>query len=159
MKYSLKRFEEAQSEYFKIALKELQAGRKETHWMWYIFPQLKGLGDSYMSNEYGIENLFEAQQYFQHPILRYRYLRLCKLLEEKDCEIHEIFDYPDDLKLKSSLTLFKYAAYPEKSSILLFQRLLDKYFNSEECEFTKNSVRNASYTIVQNVEEIIRRKT
>ena len=109
----LDRFLQAQSYQYETALKEIQNGRKQSHWMWYIFPQLRGLGQSSMAWEYGIADLEEAKAYLAHPILGARLL--------------EVFGFPDDLKLRSSMTLFE-AADPQQP---IFGQILMKFFNGE----------------------------
>lgn len=103
----LERFVKAQAEDYARALEEVRRGRKRTHWMWYIFPQLRGLGRSATAHQYGIANLEEARAYLAHPILGPRLLESCAAalcVEGKTA--HEIFGSPDDLKLRSCMTLF-----------------------------------------------------
>ena len=124
---NLDRFIKAQKNDFEIARQELQNGKKESHWMWYIFPQLKGLGFSYISNYYGIESLTEAKANYDNEYLKSNLNELIKILlniESNNPTI--IFGSPDDLKLKSSMTLF-YLATNEKR----FKKVLDKYYNGE----------------------------
>jgi uncharacterized protein (DUF1810 family) len=108
--YNLQRFLEAQQEDYEDVCAELRAGRKRTHWMWYIFPQIKGLGRSAAADWFAISSLEEAQAYLQHPVLGPR-LRECtqlvNLIEGRS--LHEIFSSPDDLKFRSSMTLFAQA--------------------------------------------------
>ena len=123
----LSRFVRAQSCSYESAKEELLNGRKESHWMWYIFPQLRGLGHSSISYEYGIENIEEARLYFNDKILGPRLVELCNILLKLECnDASRIFGYPDDMKLKSSMTLF-YLATKEK----VFKDVLDKFFNGE----------------------------
>ena len=105
--FDLERFVEAQDRVFARAWSELSAGRKETHWMWFIFPQLAGLGQSEMSKRYGIRGMDEARAYMQHPILGER-LRECTRLVVAlpGADVNRIFGTPDDLKFHSSMTLF-----------------------------------------------------
>lgn len=124
-KYNLNRFIKAQTYDFEIAYKELLNEQKESHWMWYIFPQIKGLGYSEMAVYYSIQNLEEAKEYMKNEILGSRMnLLLDILLETKKTNPIEIFDYPDNFKLCSSLTLFMYA----DPSNLKFKAALDKFF-------------------------------
>jgi uncharacterized protein (DUF1810 family) len=126
--YNLARFIEAQSRSIAQACKELQNGRKESHWMWFVFPQLRGLGHSAMANHYGISSLEEARAYLEHPILGSRLMHctsLVLMIEGKT--IGEIFEEPDDLKFCSSMTLFAEAGSDNK----LFRQALDKYFGAE----------------------------
>jgi uncharacterized protein (DUF1810 family) len=123
--HNLKRFITAQDGIYEHALAELKAGQKRSHWMWFVFPQIKGLGYSPNSEFYAIKSKAEAQAYLQHPILGTR-LRECTqaLLDFEGKSALEIFGSPDDVKLKSSMTLFAYIS--ESGSI--FTRTLDKYF-------------------------------
>ncbi|MES2649664.1 MAG: DUF1810 domain-containing protein [Bacteroidota bacterium] len=130
---SLDRFIQAQQKDFDIALQELQRGKKQSHWMWYIFPQLKVLGFSSTSQYYGIRYLDEATNYLQHEVLGERLIRICHLLlglETSDA--HQVFGSPDDLKLKSSMTLF--AAVPNADPV--FEMVLEKFFEGRKDERT-----------------------
>ncbi|MBN2004362.1 MAG: DUF1810 domain-containing protein [Anaerolineae bacterium] len=128
--YDLTRFTTAQESVYDTVLAELKDGRKRTHWMWYIFPQVDGLGFSSTSQYYAIKSLEEARQYLAHPVLGAR-LRECAeaLLAVAGRSASDIFGYPDDLKLRSSMTLFARAA-GELDSV--FARVLDKYFHGEQ---------------------------
>jgi len=123
--YHLQRFVDAQDPVFGRVLGELHRGRKTTHWMWYIFPQLRGLGQSPMSERYGISSEDEARAYLQHPILGPR-LRECVGIVNgiKGHSAHDIFGYPDDLKFHSCLSLFSAAAPDDQ----VFSTALRKYF-------------------------------
>src|ERR1700704_3058383 len=104
---NLKRFIEAQNADFSIALSEIKQGRKESHWIWYIFPQIQGLGFSETSKYYAIKDLDEALEYLQHPVLGPRLIQICHtLLAGEEKNIHKIFGSPDDWKVQSSMTLF-----------------------------------------------------
>jgi len=110
-RFNLQRFVDAQQDVYAQVLKELKSGRKVSHWMWFIFPQVKGLGHSPMSEFYGIGSLDEARAYLEHPVLGPRLLectRLVSLIEDRT--INEIFGYPDDLKFRSCMTLFSEAS-------------------------------------------------
>jgi uncharacterized protein (DUF1810 family) len=122
--FDLERFVTAQAKVFPAVLAELKAGRKLTHWMWFVFPQLRGLGHSSMATFYGIASLHEARAYLGHPLLGPR-LDLCTriVLELEAGSLHEIFGSPDDLKFQSSMTLFALAA-AEPASV--FYRALDR---------------------------------
>jgi len=111
--HDLARFIEAQDRVYGDVLAELRNGRKRSHWMWFIFPQLDGLGFSPTAKFYAIENLEEARQYLQHPLLGAR-LRECAtlVLGIRDRTVSEIFSYPDDLKFRSCMTLFERVAEP-----------------------------------------------
>lgn len=126
---SLERYVKAQAPVYTRALAELKRGEKQSHWMWYIFPQIAGLGRSSMSQTYAIQSLEEAREYLAHPVLGARMRECCHvLLALEGKTAHEIFRQPDDLKFRSSLTLFAQAA-PEES---LFDDLLVKYFEGKE---------------------------
>ena len=132
--YNLERFINAQKNSYQIALKEIQNGEKNSHWMWFIFPQIDGLGMSLISKEYSIKNHQEAKDYLNHDILGKRLIEITSVLmkiEKKSAR--SIFGYPDDLKLKSSMTLFKIISPNNK----LFSDVLVKYFNGEVCEHTE----------------------
>jgi uncharacterized protein (DUF1810 family) len=128
----LSRFTDAQRNIYDNALAELKNGRKRTHWMWYIFPQIDGLGYSATSKHYSIKSMEEARQYMKHPALGKRLLECSNtVLGIEGRSISEIFAYPDDLKLKSSMTLFAHVA-PHS----VFDLVLDKYFNGERDALT-----------------------
>jgi uncharacterized protein (DUF1810 family) len=139
--YDLARFVEAQRETYDRALAEVANGRKRSHWMWYIFPQIAGLGSSATSRRYAIGSPAEAEAYLRHDILGPR-LRECAetVLAVQGRSAHEIFGTPDDLKLRSSATLF--AAVSPAGSV--FQRLLDRYFGGERDEATLQILSAAS---------------
>ena len=130
---NLGRFVEAQAPVHDGALAELKAGRKQSHWMWFVFPQITGLGRSPMAQHYAIQNLAEARAFLAHPLLGAR-LRECTqaVLDVEGKTAHEIFGSPDDLKFRSSMTLFAHAAPDEE----LFRAALDKYFDGEEDALT-----------------------
>ena len=130
--FDLERFLKAQENTYDTALKEIQNGQKETHWMWFIFPQLVGLGSSYYANYYGISGLEEAQAYMQHELLRSRLLEISNALLKVDENIIDIFGYPDCFKLQSSMTLFSLV----DSSIPVFQEVLEKFYEGERDEVT-----------------------
>ena len=127
--FNLQRFEEAQKGVYDRVLQELQAGRKTSHWIWFIFPQIRGLGSSRMSQLFAIQSLEEARAFVEHPILGPR-LRECTrlVLEIQNRSIREILGDPDDLKFRSSTTLFAEAAQDNK----LFLEALEKYFDGEK---------------------------
>jgi uncharacterized protein (DUF1810 family) len=109
--FDLERFVAAQAPVFPGVLNELRSGRKRTHWMWFVFPQLSGLGSSAMAEKYAIVSLEEARAYLSHPILGQR-LELCTraVLGHAESSLHDIFGSPDDMKFRSSMTLFAIAA-------------------------------------------------
>lgn len=124
----LNRFITAQESIYDNVLTELTSGRKRTHWMWYIFPQIDGLGHSSTSKHYAIKSIAEARQYLNHPVLGTRLLECAEaVFAIEGRSISEIFAYPDNLKLKSSMTLF--ACVADQCSV--FARILDKYFDGE----------------------------
>ena len=126
--HDLARFVAAQADDYDTALAELRAGRKRSHWMWYVFPQLAGLGSSGMAQRYAIRDLAEARAYLAHPILGPR-LRECvaALLAIEGRTVTAILGTPDDLKLRSSATLFAAAVSDEPA----FGRLLTKFYGGE----------------------------
>ncbi len=130
---SLERFLTIQNRDYEKVLNEIKAGRKESHWMWYIFPQLLGLGHSKMSEYYGIQGLREAKRYLENPILRDRLTEVCKvLLSVDDRTAFTIFGSPDDLKLHASMTLF----FKATNEISVFKKVIEKYFNGREHQLT-----------------------
>jgi uncharacterized protein (DUF1810 family) len=126
--FDLQRFVDAQARNYDAAVSELRAGRKTSHWMWYVLPQAAGLGSSAMARAYAIGSLAEARAYLAHPVLGAR-LRDCvaATLAVRGRTAHEIFASPDDLKFRSCLTLFAEAAPGE----LLFRDALQRYFDGE----------------------------
>jgi uncharacterized protein (DUF1810 family) len=123
--FDLGRFVDAQEDVFATALAELRNGQKRTHWMWFVFPQIDGLGSSVMAKRYAIRNIEEARAYLNHPILGLRLVECAEsVLAVEGRSVGEIFGYPDDLKLKSSMTLF--ASITQPGSV--FVNILDKYF-------------------------------
>lgn len=109
--FQLQRFVAAQAGVYEIALAELRQGRKRTHWMWFVFPQLAGLGRSDMAAFYGIRSLAEAQAYIGHEVLRARLEAATRaVLQHPDAALRDVFGTPDDLKFRSSMTLFARAA-------------------------------------------------
>jgi uncharacterized protein (DUF1810 family) len=125
--YILQRFLDAQRGVYAQAEAELRAGRKESHWMWYIFPQIKGLGQSAMAQKYAISSVAEATEYLNHPELGNRLRDCTQLVTAIDGRsIQEIFGYPDYLKFQSSMTLFAHAAHDNE----VFMDALKKYYRS-----------------------------
>ena len=131
---SLDRILEAQERMYEIALKEIKNGEKKSHWMWYIFPQLRGLGRSQMAYVYGINGLKEAKAYLAHPVLSARLIEISEaLLDHKDEDIKDILGDIDAMKLRSSMTLF--ALISKDGSI--FHQLLDCFYEGKFDECTK----------------------
>jgi uncharacterized protein (DUF1810 family) len=128
-RFNFSRFEHAQSGVHEQVVAELRAGRKRSHWMWFVFPQIEGLGHSAMAQRYAVSSVDEARAYLEHPVLGAR-LRECSalVLAVPDRTIHEIFGSPDDLKFHSSMTLFHRAAPAEP----VFGECLRKYFAGQE---------------------------
>ncbi|WP_437660806.1 DUF1810 domain-containing protein [Sorangium sp. So ce1182] len=126
--YDLQRFVDAQAPVYHRVLAELRRGHKTSHWMWFIFPQLQGLGYSAMARRYGIASKAEAEAYLQHPTLGPRLLECARLVNQIErCSLHDIFGTPDDMKFCSSMTLFARAAPDEET----FRAALDKYCGAE----------------------------
>jgi uncharacterized protein (DUF1810 family) len=126
--YHLQRFVDAQKRVFAQVCSELRQGRKRSHWIWFIFPQIRGLGSSPLAQEFAISSLEEAKAYLEHPILGARLKECCRLVNLLEGRsIEEIFGYPDDLKFRSSMTLFASAT----SDNQIFQDALEKHFNGE----------------------------
>jgi uncharacterized protein (DUF1810 family) len=122
---NLQKFLDAQQKHFEPALSEIQNGKKQSHWMWFIFPQIRGLGFSETSKYYAIRDKQEAEAFLKHPVLGKRLTAICHaLLEQPDHNANRIFGSPDDLKLKSSMTLFASAHNTDP----VFQSVLDKFF-------------------------------
>ncbi len=131
--YDLDRFVQAQAHDFEIALAEITNGRKRSHWVWYIFPQFAGLGFSAMSQRYAIRSAAEAQAYLKHPTLGPRLMQCCEtLLAINGYSTYEIFASPDDLKLRSCVTLFANVT-PADS---VFAHVLERYFSSQRDQKT-----------------------
>ena len=123
--HDLDRFVQAQRDDYDAALAEIRGGRKQSHWMWYVFPQLDGLGSSAMARRYAIRSLRETEAYLRHPVLGPRLTAIAEAaLAVEGRSAREIFGAPDDMKLRSSATLFARAS-PDGS---VFHRLLDRYF-------------------------------
>jgi uncharacterized protein (DUF1810 family) len=127
--FDLDRFTAAQEGVYDTVIAELKSGRKRTHWIWFIFPQIDGLGYSATSKHFAIRSSEEARHYLDHPVLGKRLLECSEaVLAVEGRTVSEIFGYPDDLKLKSSMTLFAHVA----DSGSVFARVLDKYFHGEQ---------------------------
>lgn len=129
----LQRFLDAQDPVYGNVLDELRAGRKRSHWMWFVFPQIRGLGSSPTAQRYGIASLAEARAYLDHPVLGPR-LRQCVALVNaiEGGSAEQVFGWPDNLKLRSSVTLFAHATDDNGD----FLALLDKYYGGEQDPLT-----------------------
>jgi uncharacterized protein (DUF1810 family) len=126
--HDLSRFVIAQADDYERALAEIKSGRKRSHWMWYIFPQIEGLGFSSMSRRYSIKSLDEARAFLDHPVLGHRLVECAEAaVSVEGRSAYDIFGSPDDMKLKSCATLFAKATPPDS----VFARLLDKFFEGE----------------------------
>ena len=131
--FNLTRFVTAQNRVYDEVRSELREGNKRSHWMWFVFPQIKGLGHSPMSQNFAISSLEEARAYLQHPILGPRLLECTQLVNSTTgLTIHEIFGSPDDLKFHSCMTLFAKAA-PDNNA---FEEALRKFFGGREDQST-----------------------
>jgi uncharacterized protein (DUF1810 family) len=135
--YNLQRFVAAQDQAIDRVLEELGRGRKSSHWMWFLFPQIAGLGHSAMARKFALSSLGEARAFLAHPLLGPR-LRQCTqlVLDARNRSAHDIFGSPDDIKFRSSMTLFASAA-PEET---VFRAALDKYFGGEADEMTLEKI-------------------
>ncbi len=134
MTTDLGRFLEAQETMYETALSEIKSGKKQSHWMWYIFPQIAGLGFSETAQFYAIQNLKEATEYLDHAVLGNRLREIsAEVLRLEGRDANEIFGFPDDLKLHSSMTLF---AFADQSEDNIFQEILKKYFDRKMDEQT-----------------------
>lgn len=131
--YDLSRFLDAQDGVYETALAEMRAGRKRSHWMWFVFPQIQGLGRTSTARYYAIQDMGEAQAYLAHPVLHQRLVEICQaLLDLPESDPHKVFGSPDDLKLRSCMTLFEAADAHE----LVFRRVLAKYYKGQRDDKT-----------------------
>jgi uncharacterized protein (DUF1810 family) len=131
--FNLHRFVDAQAPVYERVLAELKNGRKQSHWMWFIFPQIAGLGHSQMAQRYAISSLREAEAYLKHAILGPRLLECTNLLlQVEDKSARAILGSPDDMKFRSCMTLFAHAA-PEEQ---VFRAAIDRYFDGNEDQST-----------------------
>lgn len=131
--FDLNRFVHAQQPLYNAVLAELKSGRKRTHWMWFVFPQVDGLGHSPMSKQYAIRSEAEARQYLDHPVLGQRLIECAEaILAVQGRSASEIFGFPDDMKLQSSMTLFAAVTEPD----FVFAQVLNKYFHGQRDQKT-----------------------
>ncbi len=136
--FNLERFVSAQAAVFPQVVAELRAGEKRSHWIWFIFPQMKGLGHSPQSEYYGIGSLEEAAAYLRHPVLGPRLVQCTRLVNQVEKRpIHQFLGSPDDLKFRSSMTLFSRAA----EDATVFNDALKKYFSGEGDPLTAEMLR------------------
>jgi uncharacterized protein (DUF1810 family) len=127
--FDLRRFVDAQDRVYDTVLAELRAGAKRSHWIWFVFPQLRGLGRSATAQHYGISSLREARAYLAHPVLGPRLHECTGLVAAIDGRsVDEIFGWPDNLKVRSSMTLFAHATDDSAG----FRAVLDKFYDGEE---------------------------
>ena len=138
MDNNIERFINAQKRDYEKALQEIKNGKKTSHWIWYIFPQLKGLGNSTTSMYYGINNIEEAREYYNNDYLRNNLLEICNALLLLDNNIRNIFGYPDYLKVHSCVTLFEMVAKDE----IIFKKIIDKFYNGKRDNNTINLLNN-----------------
>ena len=128
----LERFVKAQKRDYQLALEEVRAGKKQSHWIWYIFPQMYGLGHSCYANLYGIRDKKEAEEYLKHKILGKRLREITMALLEHDaCSAEDIFGNLDAMKVRSSMTLFDIVS-PED----IFDEILNKFYANQRCDIT-----------------------
>jgi uncharacterized protein (DUF1810 family) len=140
--YDLERFVQAQEGVYDVAMEELRRGRKTSHWMWFVFPQIAGLGRSPMAQRYAIQSLDEARAYLRHPVLGPRLTQAAVVLadevpERPDLTAESIMGGIDAVKLRSSMTLFQLAADGPGS---VFERVLDRYFGGRLDEATLDRI-------------------
>lgn len=131
MDFSLDRFRSAHAGSYETALQEIKAGRKQSHWMWYIFPQILGLGYSTEAMYYAIQNRDEAVRYWNDPVLRSHMIEICQELLKLNDSIDWIMGYPDNLKLRSCMTLFWLV-----TGEYIFKDVLDRFYDGSMDEFT-----------------------
>lgn len=131
MEFTLDRFRSAHEGHYDIALQEIKAGRKQSHWMWYIFPQILGLGHSTEAMYYSIQNKDEAIRYWNDSVLRGHMMEICQELLKLNGSIDWVLGYPDNLKLRSCMTLFWLVTGEH-----LFKDVLDKFYGGELDEYT-----------------------
>jgi uncharacterized protein (DUF1810 family) len=137
--YNLRRFVDAQQAVYETVCRELRQGRKESHWMWFIFPQIKGLGHSEMARKFAISSRDEAKAYLAHPVLGPRLRECTRIVADLEGKsVEDIFGYPDDMKFRSSMTLFAQTAKDNE----IFRRCLEKYFQGEPDRLTLAALPN-----------------
>lgn len=143
MKKELERFLTVQQTYYRVALDEIKSGQKRSHWMWFIFPQIEGLGRSETARYYAIKDLNEAKMYLENHTLGGNLIEISKaLLDIESNDATEVMGWPDNLKLRSSMTLFALA----KPECEVFQKVLDKFFQGERDQKTIEIVSQTNCT-------------
>ena len=135
MAYNLERFRSAHAESYETALREIREGRKQSHWMWYIFPQIQGLGHSTMAMRYEIQSAEEAMEYWNDPLLRGHMVEICRELLKLKRPIIWIMGYTDHLKLRSCMTLFWLVTGQQ-----LFKDVLDQFYGGKLDKYTKEKL-------------------
>ena len=157
VKYDLERFLKAQEIVYPLALKEIKEGKKQSHWIWYVFPQIKGLGHSYNSEFYGISSQEEAKAYLEHPVLGARLREITQaLLDCGNPSADDILGFPDVLKVRSCMTLFDLVSPND-----IFNKVLFRFYESQKCDKTlwrlgfhetklKNQVKLSKLTITKD---------
>ena len=142
-RYALQRFVDAQDRVYDTVLAELRNGAKRSHWIWFVFPQLRGLGHSATAQHYGIASLGEARAYLAHPVLGPRLRECTRLVAATDGRsVDEIFGWPDNLKVRSSMTLFSHAT-DDPDIQADFRAVLDKFYAGEDDPATVERLRTA----------------
>jgi uncharacterized protein (DUF1810 family) len=142
----ISRFMEAQERDYQIAFAEIKSGRKHTHWMWYIFPQIQGLGFSEISQFYAIKDKTEAEEYLRHPVLGSRLIRISReLLKATHNDANKIFGSPDDVKLQSCMTLFASLEHADP----VFNAVLEKYFQGNVDTKTMQILKQSTGALVK----------
>ncbi|MBO5104540.1 MAG: DUF1810 domain-containing protein [Ruminococcus sp.] len=134
----MERFLKAQETQYINALAEIKNGRKTSHWIWYVFPQLEQLGRSSTAKYYGIKNIDEAKEYISHPLLRERLVEISEALLDNDCSAVKILGYTDAMKVRSCMTLF-HCADP---SIEVFGRVIDKFYGGQYDKLTLDIIKS-----------------
>lgn len=143
MSKCIDRFLEPQKTSYAIALEEVRNGRKVSHWMWYIFPQLRGLGQSTSAWYYGIEDLSEAKAYLEHPVLGQRLREITKVaLDLSETDPMKVFGWPDNMKFRSCMTLFAQISEDD-----LFAKALKKFFAGQEDSMTLELLKQKEYSL------------
>lgn len=138
--YNIDRFVDMHKLNYEVALQEIKNGYKRSHWMWYIFPQLKDLGSSSTSKFYGLDGIEEVKEYMENNYLKNNMLEICNELLKQNENIRYIMGYPDYLKLNSCMTLFEYA-FPEEK---IFSKVIDKFYKGKRNDITLEILKRTS---------------